>query len=269
MYSRLRDGLLAPKAIVDYIKDKWFRPVLQLLLYSILLLVPTIISYATYDGLNYDDKQTIRAAFNGEDIPFKIVNGVLVKTGDKSTYSNVISSTIKVTISTDEVSADNAYYTIVFSNEDVYVQLAYIKIPVCNYNDYDDLKNFDLSSLGNLYNLDDWDIIFNIAGVEVKEYLNYVAPINCFVMLFENAFILLMLALIISFSFIMRFRNILKYSAMLKMSIYYTAPFVICYLISALFGIGILYYIGIILCIVYSFIGSSTIISRLMNQGRK
>ena len=68
MYSRLRDGLLSPASVIDYIKDKWGRTILQLLLYALLLSVPTIISVLTYDGLSYDQKLEIRQVFNDEDI---------------------------------------------------------------------------------------------------------------------------------------------------------------------------------------------------------
>ena len=53
------------------------------------------------------------------------------------------------------------------------------------------------------------------------------------------------------------------------MSIYYAAPFVIGSMLASLFGIILFYYLGVILSIVYSIIGSNVIISRLMNQGRK
>ena len=68
MYSRFRDGLLSPSSIIDYIKDRWYRPLFQILLYALLLVIPTVISIATYDGLSYDQKLPVRQSFNNEEI---------------------------------------------------------------------------------------------------------------------------------------------------------------------------------------------------------
>ena len=52
MYKRLRDGLFAPKKIIEYIKDKMYMPFLILIVYAILMTIPIIISNLTFTGLD-------------------------------------------------------------------------------------------------------------------------------------------------------------------------------------------------------------------------
>ena len=48
MYKRLRDGLFAPKNIIEYITDKMYMPFLILIVYAILMTIPIIISNLTF-----------------------------------------------------------------------------------------------------------------------------------------------------------------------------------------------------------------------------
>lgn len=272
MYSRLRDGLLSPASVIDYIKDKWGRTILQLLLYALLLSVPTIISVLTYDGLSYDQKLEIRQVFNDETIPFEIVDGKLTSLDkNDNVYKKKVSDLIYVRISlvpNEDIHISEAYL-ISFEEEKVVLSMAGIKTDVLNYNEYNGLRNFDFSKLGDYSNVTEWDVIFNAIRNVAKRYLPYATGILTFSAIMQNALFLIVFALIISLTFRMRFASLLKYNAMLKLGIYYLAPYVICTLISSLMGFGLLYYLGMILSIVYSIIGSNTIITKLMGQGRK
>ncbi len=272
MYSRIRDGLLSPSSIVDYIKDKWYKPFFQIILYALLLTIPTVISILTYEGLNYDQKMEIRKAFDGEEIPFSIVDGKLVSTkGDDFVYENELLEIYKVVISTNENSGKeiSENYTIVFREEAILLSFAGVEMKIANYNDIDKLKNFELSLLGDYNNTNEWNDVFAVCNDVVKSYINFAALSISFSAFIQNVMVILIIALIISMSFVFRFSKLLKFSAMYKMSIYYTAPFVIGCLLSSLFNLGILYYIGMIVSLVYSIIGSNVIVQRLMNQGRK
>lgn len=272
MYSRIRDGLLSPSSIVDYIKDKWYKPFFQIILYALLLTIPTVISILTYDGLNYDQKIEIRKAFDGEEIPFSIVDGKLVSTkGDDFIYENELMEMYKIVISLNDTSGKeiSENYTIVFRQEAIVLNLAGVEMKIANYNDIDRLKNFDLSLLGDYNNTNAWNDIFAVCNDVVKSYIKFAAVSISLAAFLENGLVILIIALIISMSFVFRFSRLLKFSAMYKMSIYYTAPFVVGCLLSSLFNFALLYYIGMIVSLVYSIIGSNVIVRRLMNQGRK
>lgn len=272
MYSRLRDGLLSPSAVVDYIKDKWYKPFFQILLFALIICIPTIISVITYDGLSYEQKLEIRQEFNNEEIPFEIIDGVLVcSQGNDYIYTKEISEVFIVKMSVNEIQNEklSSAYIIEFTKEKVVLNLAGIKMDIFSYNSIDSLKNFDLSKLGGYNNISEWDIAFSVCNSAVKEYLSLAIVGIGLMTFFESAILLLALAFIISLSFLMKFSRLLKYGAMYKMSVYYLAPFVLGYLLSIILNFGILYYIGFILSIIYSFIGSNVIVSRLMNQGRK
>lgn len=272
MYSRLRDGLLSPASVIDYIKDKWGRTILQLLFYALLLSIPAIVSVITYDGLNYDQKLEVRQAFNNEDIPFEIIDGKLVCLDeDNKVYEKKLSDLVNVRISLeldDKINLSEAY-VISFEEEKVVLSMAGLKADVLYYKDYNAFNNFDISKLGEYNNVTEWDVIFNAFTNVVKDYLPYATVVLAFSSIMQNGLFLIVFALIISLTFKMRFSNLLKYNVMLKLGIYYLAPYVICALISSLMGFGLLYYLGMILSIVYSIIGSNTIVSKLMSQGRK
>lgn len=272
MYSRLRDGLLAPSAVIDYIKDKWYKPLLQILLFALIMTIPTIVSVFTYDGLSYEQKLEIRQKFNNEEIPFEIVDGVLVcSKGDEFIYEKAISEVFIFKMSVNEIPNGKltSAYIVEFTKEKVVLNVAGMKMDVFAYSEYEGLKNFDLSKLGKYDNINDWDVAFSVCNTIVKDYLSVAVTGLGFITFFEGVILLVVLGFIISISFLMKFSRLLKYGAMYKISIYYLAPFVLGYLLSSLLNFGLLYYLGFILSIVYSFIGSNVIISRLMNQGRK
>ena len=272
MYSRFRDGLLSPSSIIDYIKDKWGKTILQLLLYALLLTIPIVISTLTYEGIEYDQKLEIMQEFNNEVIPFEIINGELKsKDSNITKYEKELSELFKVKISLDEnVSSEiTDIYTLVFKKDKIVIMFSGFEQEIVKYNDVEGLKNIDLSLLNKATNANEWDVIFSLYNGFIKDYLGIATILLGVISFFENVVVILFIALIISFSFIMRFSKLLKYNAMYKMSIYYTAPFVVGSMLASLFGIALFYYLGVILSIVYSIIGSNVIISRLMNQGRK
>ena len=272
MYSRFRDGLLSPSSIVDYIKDKWGKVILQLLFYALLLTIPIVISVLTYDGIELDQKLDIMQEFNNEIIPFEIVNGELInKNAEVKNYEKEISQFFKIKISVDENEKSELtdVYTLMFKKEKLVLMLAGVEREILKYSEVESLRNFDLSLLNKSSNVKEWDILFSLYNDFIDDYIWIVTIILALTSLFENVIVILFIALVISFSFIMRFSKLLKYSAMYKMSIYYAAPFVIGSMLASLFGIILFYYLGVILSIVYSIIGSNVIISRLMNQGRK
>ena len=59
MYKRLKHGLLAPKLVTDYMRDKMYKPFLQILLYAILMVIPIVINDYNYQGIDASYKNLI------------------------------------------------------------------------------------------------------------------------------------------------------------------------------------------------------------------
>ena len=270
MYKRLRDGLFAPNSIIDYIKDKIFMPFLQLLIYAILMVIPVVVSNLTFSHLDYNTKQEIAEIFTGETIKFKIEDSKLVNISgsDDYVYTHKITDALSVRVASTEENKLSNTYIIEFSEEGFKLKFAYLTLYQGKYSDYSELENLDLTKLESP-NSGEWDKIFSVVDNYLKDYYrSNIVPSTIFGVARYYIF-LLILTLIISTSFLFRFRNILKYSAMFKMSAYYTAPFVLGIVLSNLLSLSIFYIIGLILSVAYTFIGSSTIIKRLLNSDRK
>ncbi len=272
MYKRLRDGLLAPKTIIEYIKDKGWKPFVQLLLYSIILIIPLIINIFNYKGLAYEDELIIRKDFSGEVIPYKTVDGRLIQTSGDNTYyfKHDISENLSIVFNTNDTKVvSNQTLTVVFSDNKISLYSMNLLIAdLCTYKDFEGLMNFDFTKLANTNDIESWDIVFDSANLIIKAFMKSTIVSVSFIYLIIEGISLLLFALLLSLSFYFRFRNVLKYSAMLKMSIYYTAPYVVCTLFANLFHLTALNLIGVLISIIYTFVGSGVIISRLMNQNR-
>ena len=270
MYKRLRDGLFAPNSIIDYIKDRMFMPFLQLLVYALLMVIPIIVTNLTFSHLDYNTKKEIAELFTGETIKYKIENSKLINVSgsDDYVYTHKITDALSVRIANSEESKISNSYIIEFSEDGFKLKFAYISLYQGKYSDYAELNNLDLSKLESP-NSAEWDKIFSVLDTYLRDYYRSNILASTFMGMLRYYIFLLILTLVISTSFLFRFRNVLKYSAMFKMSAYYTAPFVLGIVLSNLLSLSIFYIIGLLLSVIYTFIGSSTIIKRLLNSDRK
>lgn len=79
MFKRLRDALFSPSSLANYKKDKWWITTLFFLMLVLISTLPSILYYLTPTKLSESDSLTIRKSFEGLELPFKIVDGVLIK----------------------------------------------------------------------------------------------------------------------------------------------------------------------------------------------
>ena len=63
-FKRLRDGLLDPKAVVNYLSDKIFYPLFTLLFFVIVAMIPNMIRVYNYT-VPYSVRSTIQEAVVG------------------------------------------------------------------------------------------------------------------------------------------------------------------------------------------------------------
>src|SRR5690554_5631196 len=85
--KRFSNSLFAPKEIINYKNDKWYIKLLFFLILVFLLSVPQVVLSLQQDEMSYEEKKEIRLNFQGEDdIPFEIINGVLIHDSNDSNY---------------------------------------------------------------------------------------------------------------------------------------------------------------------------------------
>ena len=276
MYKRFRDGVFAPKAVVDYMRDRWYLPFIMLLIYALIITAPMIVSNIANIGLDYTDKNEIKVAMNGDDIPFKIVDYKLAQKGSTSSYVRTINNvTLYIGLEFNSKDLDENPISFFYSgtsttvvallSDGVYLYLSDVKTEICQYKEYEELQNLDLSTLGDK-NSDNWTPVLNITSELYTKYEKTIVPWTCVLDYFYNFFNILLIALIISLTFVWRFHGLFKYGPMFKMSIYYSAPYIVGYFFTMIFGSSIWQIVGLILSIVYSIIGAGVITKRIVGS---
>jgi len=232
--------------------------------------IPVVVSQLTFSGLDYETKANIASLFSGDNIDFEIKDGSLVnKSGKESAvYKRELSEFIHVRISETEDTSMSTVYVIELSKTGFCVKFSYIKMFEGSYADYEEMQNIDLAELSDL-NSTAWDDIFSVVDSILKDYYRSTIGATIISSILRYFVYLILITLMLSMSFMFRFRGYLNYSAMFKLSAYYTAPFALGVVLSNLFSINIFSFIGIVISVIYTFIGSTSIISKLISSDRK
>ncbi|MBN2604467.1 MAG: DUF1189 family protein [Bacilli bacterium] len=90
MFGRVRDGLVYPKELLKYRKDKLIYVFLYILFFAVLLSTTSIVYMITFDGLTYTEKETIQNDFAPISSNCQMSNEILECTNESSTlvYEN-------------------------------------------------------------------------------------------------------------------------------------------------------------------------------------
>ena len=76
--DRLASGLINPKRIKTFSKDKFGMVFLYFIFLFIIMIMPIIFSVVTTDYLDYSTQTQLKNILSSEDIPYEIVNGELI-----------------------------------------------------------------------------------------------------------------------------------------------------------------------------------------------
>lgn len=262
MYKRIRDSLFDPKKVVDYIKDKGIVCVLFLLLFALIMIAPSVFSIINYD-ISYDTKSNYITSFKGEYIPYKITNGELVcsDASFNSKYSKTV-GIVKYTIGELEDIKAGYNIDVVLSKNKVYVVFGGAVLELCNYSDYEELNNLDFNSL-TTGSGQAWENLFIVAKKLYKANMSLVLTGNIIIGLIYSIMTLMIAVMIFSLSSLFRLRNVIKFGAIMKMNIYYLAPFVVGNLLDDILGTKFIFIIGIVITIIYVNIGQIEVFKRV------
>ncbi|MBQ7276172.1 MAG: hypothetical protein IJS58_02880 [Bacilli bacterium] len=263
-FKRLRDGLLDPKAVVNYLSDKIFYPLFTLLFFVIVAMIPNMIRVYNYT-VPYSVRSTIQEAVVGRELNYKIQNGKLIK-GDNEEDIAFASEGIGYAFFDAKVSGTTSF-TIRLKEDGLYLDQSVMGVlntqnRVLDYTRYDELKNFDISKLKDSSS-EEWEIVFKVfntyykdnrAGYMITEFIQgFTSRLLAFI-LFDCIFAL---------SIYLTIGRRLKYFALMKVVIYYLVPYFLTSLLASSINISFISFVGIVVSIVFVNIGKIELIKKI------
>lgn len=269
MFKKFSNSLLSPKEVAKYYGESFGKTILYILILVFFIMIPVVLTLSTSDILNKNMENQIQKAFTNEEIPFIIEDGTLKNVNNDANYVYTNSSIASVKIIIAE-NIENAVapldgIAIVLTKDGVYQKVAFITVAnqIITYNDFDYLKNLDLSNPNIYSELSFWDNIFSIVGAILNEAKPLYVIVNSIYNLFYWVGMIVFFVLIISFFAKMRIRSYLSFWSLFKISFYSMTPFIICLVFSILFNITILIYIGYLISAIYNVITINEVLKRV------
>ena len=268
MIKRLKTALFVPTEIINMRVDSFGLVFVYLLLLAFIMMIPASIKVARFDKISFDDRTKIEQAFNGQNVPYTIVNNRLTNVSESLLNDYYIDDEIMVTFSLKEVDAPlkKTSYRIVFSESGVnlyyYLNGKNISsLPMFKYEEYEELHNINLAHSTSSENYDFWNDIFSVVNKEVKKYIPYVTIGVIIGYTISNLAIMLAIAVLLALVQRIMTRRIISFKENYVIASYALSPMVICGLLSELFGVRLIYMIGIILAVIYNMIASNQLLS--------
>lgn len=258
LIERFSAGLFNPGQVVYFHNDKKRITFLFFLLLVLLYAIPNIIYSITMYDLDYSEKVEIRETFErGEELPFLIRNGELLKysTDSKDHYIidyPVLSMTKIVFTVNDkiELADDRDLNLVAFMRDGVYLYSPITKYKLLSYSEFD-LEGINLS-LAKKDNTQFWDHMFRIIDEVLDIYKTPVLISYNILLILSNCLQIVLFSAFMTFISRFGITNSIKFGKHWQMNIYLMSPFVIGSLLSTLFGISIIYYIGLFITFIYS-----------------
>lgn len=251
LFRRFSNGLFNPIEVNNYINDKKIFTILFYFLLVILISIPQTIYSLSSPALSYEDKTIIREAFyrDVEGIPFVITSNILFhKEHDTEyVYEKALSSEVLVVIKTN---VDNETYldfpiVIEISRTGVFLHQYSLKRLLFSYNEYEELRNIDL---GKAYENDRvfWETVFEIVEKEIDSQKTASQIIDVIAIIISEGLYICILSFVLALFNRRTDRRGMKFSKLWQMVIYLMVPYAFGSILSELFGIGILYYVGLV-----------------------
>ncbi len=250
MFKRIITSLFSPKETAEYAHDSWWKPALIFLFILVLIVLSFLLPSFFQNGLPYETEKAIRLAFNDQNVQYSIENGELVSQTNE-TYEISLSDNIAIVISEKEEIKSDKELIILLTKQDVYLQISQIKEILLQYNDYESIKNIDLSRASNPNDIEFWNIIFSIVNKKIQEYKPITLVVDTFGYLFYWGFVFLILTLILAGLSAIRYGRNIPFRYLWRVSLYNSFIFALALIFTNLFNIRFFIYIGGLLMAVY------------------
>lgn len=253
MFKRLRDALFSPSSVAAYKKDKWWITALFFVMLVVVSTLPSILYYSIPPKLTEDDSLTIRQDFEGKELPFKIIDGELIKSVGSSDkpVQVLVAKHYQVIITTNDNYQTTSEYPIFMIGKTKVTKIVGDKVNVIlEYKDYPELNNLNFNSLSKGEYMK-WDVVYSVINQELKASSGSVALIGIGQKFLLTFITYLILSLLLVFVNRMNFANI-DFKTGWKLLIYCFAPYAFGKLLAGLYGINILSFVGIVLTVFFS-----------------
>lgn len=260
LLRRLYESLFSPGKIGTFKEDKRIFTFIYFLLLVALYSIPSIIVLVLSRNITSTTKEEIRSAFVfGEEIPYEIENNKLVFNGENEKdyylietddYQIYFSSSMNIPENTtDMLSYTSTSYKIVFSIDGIY-DGGITKSLILSYDQFD-LNGMDFSK-AKQNDYDFWKIAFTKLNTIVEAYRTQTQVFSIIVLIATSIFSIGLLSLIVVVFGRFGYKNKISFSKHWQLCIYAMTPMVLGELFAVLFGIELLYYVGIFITFIYS-----------------
>ncbi len=259
MFRRFIDGLISPSNVLNYRNDRKIMTFGIVILYAILMMLPSLISLAVTKPFGYDTKIAIRNGFyNNIEIPYVIENGKLVFVGETEKpqyYVNIDDIELTIVFTTlEEIKVDKEMYNtiIVFDSECVYLYNKLENFRLMNYYEYSNSNNLDF----RLAKVDDrmfWNQAFEVIHQVLNNYEGWIMTSAVLIIVFQAFGLVLIITTLLTLFNRLGMKNIYSFGIHWRLMLYYMAPFVLGSLFATLFNVRVFEYIGLIVTLIYSF----------------
>lgn len=271
--DRIVSGLFNPSQINNYREDKKSFTFLYFIFLLLLYILPSAILIVSNYGLDFKKESNIKNSFeNSEVIPYYIESNVLkynqsISNLDKEYYKIDIDNLIIIFSSKDITELEFNFYDknakesgiyidmektpIVFSSDGVYLVSPVGASNMMTYNEYN-FEGLDFS-LAHTNDKAFWNQAFSVINLIMDDYKSLYIFTSYFALIINGMMSIGLFSVCITFFLRMSINNRISFSKHWQMMIYTMTPYVLGSVLASLFGILIIYYIGVFLTIVNSF----------------
>ena len=259
MFHRIVDGIFNPSQVINYRDDRKITTIGVLLFFSILLMIPSIISAIVVKPFGYETKVIIKDSFfNNIEIPYVIENNKLTfvgKTEKTQYYVNVEELNLTVCFTTQEeiiLEEKMLKNVLVFNTDSVYVYNMLENFKILNYYEYPGFFEMDFR-LAKDNNRIFWQNFFDIVYDVLENYKDIILVSLIISIVGQSIISILILTTFLTIFNRLGSKNIYKFGVHWRLMLYYSGPFVLGTLLATLFNFVILQYAGLIVTLIYSF----------------
>lgn len=245
MFNRFRDSIFKPKKIAKYSMDKIWFVLLYVLIMTLICLLPTVITVATFDKIPSSSIRALHEIFEDNDkIPnIKIENYILTNTEETSiTYYDNYS------IGFNNPELNDTVITVIFNEEGINIYSNGIGSLFLSYKHLD-IQNLDFGKL-NQGDSEEFKLLITYCDNIVNDYKMIWGTSVIIYSFIEILVVFFLFILFLTFfeklfcdyPFKIAF-NIISYSS---------TVFFISFLLSQLLGMSFIYLIGIVISVLYA-----------------
>lgn len=274
MYELIKNSILNPKKLSEYVTLKGWKVLIYFLFLCILFALPDMIALASFDRIPSQTITSIKEAFKDKEINYEITNYQLKKTTDEAVNEIIEIKSLNLSVAfalNDDLNLSNhtkSPIIIVLTKNGAYLTTNFIKIKY-DLADYRQLGivNLDFNLASNPSNTSFWNDFFTYVnkGMIASRFLILSVGIPS---IFTSLSIYLLLMVLMTTLIITLFNRYMgaKFNPVFKITIFSYTIYTIGSLLALLFNIAFISSISSIVAIIYAMIGTNTYLrSKIIN----